>query len=125
MKHFPIVLLLVVTASLLMVWSCKKDDEQDAGVMQLSSCTVGSMQLNYPGNTTNVPYNEDITINFSASIDSISAINNLKIKKGSTETVYTISFKNDHKTVILSPLQNLEDNTEYILDITSSLRGQK
>jgi len=124
MKHFPVVFLLAVTSTFLL-WSCNKDEEKDAGVMQLSSCTIGSTQLNYPGNTTNVPYNEDITINFSTAIDSISALTNIKIKKGSTETAYTISFKNDHKTVILSPVMNLEDNTEYILEITSSLRGQK
>jgi len=124
MKHFPAVFLLAVSSTILL-WSCNKDDEKDAGVMQLSSCTIGSMQLNYPGNTTNIPYNEDITINFSAAIDSISAINNIKIKKSNSETAYLISFKNEHKTVILSPQQNLEDNTEYILEITSSLRGQK
>ena len=124
MKHFPAVFLLAVSSTILL-WSCNKDDEKDAGVMQLSSCTIGSMQLNYPGNTTNIPYNEDITINFSAAIDSISAINNIKIKKGSTETAYLVSLKNDQKTVILSPLQDLEDNTDYILEITSSLRGQK
>lgn len=124
MKHFPAVFLLAVLSTILL-WSCNKDDEKDAGVMQLSSCTIGSMQLNYPGNTTNIPYNEDITINFSAAIDSNSAINNIKIKKGSTETAYLATLKNDHKTVILSPIQNLEDNTEYILEITSSLRGQK
>jgi hypothetical protein len=124
MKHFPAVFLLAVSSTILL-WSCNKDDEKDAGVMQLSSCTIGSMQLNYPGNTTNIPYNEDITINFSAAIDSNSAINNIKIKKGSTETAYLVSLKNDQKTVILSPLQDLEDNTDYILEITSSLRGQK
>ena len=124
MKHFPAVFLLAVSSTILL-WSCNKDDEKDAGVMQLSSCTIGSMQLNYPGKTTNIPYNEDITINFSAAIDSNSAINNIKIKKGSTETAYLVSLKNDQKTVILSPLQDLEDNTDYILEITSSLRGQK
>jgi len=124
MKPFLAVFLLAVSSTILL-WSCNKDDEKNAGVMQLSSCTIGSMQLNYPGNTTNIPYNEDITINFSASIDSNSAINNIKIKKGSTETAYLVSFKNDYKTVILSPLQNLGDNTEYILEITPSLRGQK
>ena len=124
MKHFPAVFLLAVSSTILL-WSCNKDDEKDAGVMQLSSCTIGSMQLNYPGNTTNIPYNEDITINFSAAIDSISAINNIKIKKSNSETAYLISFKNEYKTVILSPIQDLEDNTEYVLEITSSLRGQK
>lgn len=124
MKHFPVVFLLAVS-SFSLFWSCNKDDEKNAGVMQLSSCTIGSIQLNYPGNTTNIPYNEDITINFSTAIDSNSAINNIKIKNGSTETAYLLSFKNDHTSVILSPLQNLEDNTEYILEITSSLRGQK
>ena len=124
MKRSAAILIFGFVAYIL-CYSCKEDNTENAGVMQLSSCTIGTVPLNYPGNTTDAPYNEDITINFSTAIDSISAIKNIKIKKGGTETAYLISFKNDHKTVILSLLQNLENNTEYILEITSSLRGQK
>ncbi len=117
-------ILIIGFAACILVYSCKEDNTENAGVMQLSSCTVGTVPLNYPGNTTDVPYNEDIIINFSAAIDSMSALNNIRIKKNTTEIDYQIHFTNESKTVVLSPTNQLEEVTGYTLDISSALRGK-
>ena len=124
MKKSAALFLFVVLATPLFI-SCKEDTPENAGVMQLASCFVGQVKLNYPGNTADVPYNKDITINFSAAVDSASAVNNIKIKKNSTEISFSVSFSNEHKAVVLKPTQPLEVVTSYTLDILSTLRGEK
>ncbi|MFZ4545984.1 MAG: glucoamylase family protein [Bacteroidales bacterium] len=122
MRYSPAITLIVATT--LMLLSCKKENNSNPGSMQLSSVYVGTTQLNYPGNTVDVPFDEVLTINFATAIDSISALNNIKIKKNSTEVKYGLSFTNSHRTVVLKPEQPLEEITDYILDISSSLYGE-
>jgi hypothetical protein len=122
MKHSIAITLIIATTLILL--SCKKENNSNPGSMQLSSCYIGTTILNYPGSTTDVPFDKDLIINFSAAIDSVSALNTIKIKKNTTEIKYGISFTNDHKTIVLKPEQALEEVTAYMLDIQSSLRGK-
>jgi len=123
-KNIAFVFLSALLASIL-IYSCNKDDPGNAGVMQLSSCNVGSVQLKYPEITTDVPYNENITISFSAAIDSLSAVNTIRLKKNGTETSYKATFTNEYKTLILKPTSQLDDKTEYVLEIPPTLKGKK
>ncbi len=122
MKHSIAITLVVATTLILL--SCNKENNSNPGSMQLSSCYIGTTLLNYPGSTSDVPFDKDLIINFSAAIDSISALNFIKIKNNTTEIKYGISFTNDHKTVVLKPEQELEEVTAYIFDLQSSLRGK-
>ncbi len=124
MKYFiGIAILSIVTSTLL--FSCKKEENVNAGVMQLSSVEIGSVQLNYPGTTANVPYNGDVVIKFSSGIDSISAINTIVLKKNTSPVSYSISFANENKTLLLKPSNSLDILSDYVLEISSSLKGLK
>lgn len=106
--------------------SCKEDNPVDTGIIQLASCTIGSVQLKYPDISTGIANDADAIISFSSAIDTISAKTNIILKRPDNTIVPVIySFAENNTSVIVNPADPLANLTDYKLSIASSLRGSQ
>jgi hypothetical protein len=106
--------------------SCKEDNPVDAGIIQLATCTIGSVQLKYPDISTGIENDADVIITFSSALDTNSAKTNIILKRPDNTIVpVTYSFTENNATVILNPADPLANLTDYKLSISSSLKGSQ
>jgi len=106
--------------------SCKEDNPVDAGIIQLATCTIGSVQLKYPDISTGIANDADVITTFTAAVDTNSAKTNIILKRMDNTVVQArFSFAENNTTVIINPLDPLANVTDYKLSITSSLKGSK
>ena len=122
-RHFiPALFIIMVT----LCTSCKKDNPVDAGIIQLASCTIGSVQLKYPDISTGLANDADVITTFSSAVDTNSAKTNIILKRTDNSVVpVRFSFTANNTTVIINPDDPLANLTDYKLSITSSLKGSK
>ena len=116
----------LIVALALSVVSCDKKDpgDGDTGYVQLIRSKVGTVYLDLQTTVTDIPIDKNIVVEFSNILDTSTVRKSILLKKnGSTETACTVSYMDENRTVVLTPLQNLEHYADYTLDITSSLKG--
>jgi hypothetical protein len=116
----------LIVALVLIVVSCDKNDpgDGDTGYVQLIRSKVGTVYLDLQTTVTDIPVDRNIVIEFSNILDTSTVRKSILLKKnGSTETACTVSYMDENRTVVLTPVQSLEHYTEYALDITSTLKG--
>jgi hypothetical protein len=121
-SFFPF--LVIFTLLLTLNWACKKDTTE-VGRIELNSCTVGTKTLSSSSVTTDVLYNEDFILKFSASIDSNSVKNNILLKDKDNLIVADIYFRfaDGYKTVIVKTFKDLNLSQSYTLVLTKSIKG--
>ena len=115
-------LLLVILPFLV---SCKKGPGVQIGTLELTSCTVGSISLQYSSEISNIPLNQNIIITFSAAVDTIQAKSSIYINNSSGVAVSGIyfAFTNKNTTVLVKHNQDLAKTSHYTLVVTSNLKG--
>jgi hypothetical protein len=109
---------------LLLTLSCKKDPVV-IGEIELSGCTVGSVQLMNSAVIPDVPINQNFILSFSEAVDSTLVKNNIYLKdksNGITPSVY-FAFADKYHTVIVKHNASLEKLQPYTLVVASSLKG--
>jgi hypothetical protein len=108
----------------LMGFSCKKESDKPKEKLQVLSCFVGDLQLQYAAEVTNISLNQDITINFSAPVDTAYAKLSIFVYDANNISFgIRFSFSSDSKTVYLKHSQNFTKLTSYRVSITDDLRG--
>lgn len=124
-KRFILPFLLALTFTI-SFHSCKKENNPSDQKLELSACYIGTVKLIFAAETTEVPINKDITLTFSAAVDSVRAVNNIILKdiSGAVVSGITYSFSNGGATVILKHSQNLQKLHQYILTVSSSMKGK-
>jgi hypothetical protein len=107
--------------------SCKKDngDEPEPGTLQLIRVRAGNTTLSHNQSTANIPVNSNFYIEFSSAVDTVSARENISlVNNESDQTVSTaISFTEENKTVMLTPISHLENSIAYKVSISPELKG--
>ena len=116
----------LIVALALIVVSCDKKDpgDDDTGYVQLIRSKVGTVYLDLQTTVPDIPVDKNIVIEFSNILDTSTVRKSILLKKnGSTEAACKVSYMDENRTVVLTPVQSLEHYTDYTLDITSSLKG--
>ncbi len=132
MKILPYLPLKVILQSILMVlislsmFSCKDEPEPEPERLEIQSCYIGDRQLQLAAEITDVPLNEDISITFSAVLDTMSAMQNIDVKDVNNSSFgIFFSFSADKKTVMLNHSQDFAKNMQYVLTIGQNLKGSQ
>ncbi len=123
-----ILALFIVGLAILYSSGCKKDkpgDEIDSGIMQILKAKTGTKNL-YPQDTAvDLAVDQDFLITFSVSLDTTTVLNNIEIRKDDNSVVdLRVSYQDDHRTVILSPVADLEFSSLYQIVISSKIKGE-
>jgi len=115
----------VLMAGMLIFVSCKKDPVVENKNLELLSCNVGGIQLQYAAENTNIPFNQDIKLMFSTAVDTEGAKKYIILtdNNGAMVSGISYSFADSDKTVVLKHSQNLSKSTKYIVKVTSSMKG--
>ena len=82
--------------------SCNKDPETTIGKLDLISCFVGNVQLQYGAEISEVPLNQDVIIKFSVAVDTNSARQNIRVTDENSVTFgVQFVFADDGKIFLL------------------------
>lgn len=111
-------------ASTFLIESCKKNPASEEK-LQLLSCHIGSIELQYAAEIPDAPLNQDITVEFSLPVNITSAQSGISIKdaSGSVVSGVHLGFDNNNKTVLVKH-PDFGKLTSYILVISSSVKGE-
>lgn len=109
----------------LLALSCDRNDPgPDPGNVQLIRARVGTVYLDLQTTVADIPVNRNVVVEFSNSLDTASARKSILLKKGGTTAVpAAVSFIDENRSVVLQPFSDLDYYSEYLLEISSSLRG--
>ncbi len=104
--------------------SCKPDNPDNHGTMQLVRVIAGGVTLNTDAVNQNVPADANILVEFTSALDtaSVRTAVALKSRAGSPVTC-TVTFSSDLAKATLDPLANLEYNATYDLTVGSGVKG--
>ena len=116
----------VALLSLITIFSCKKEKEEEPGKLEVTACSLGTIQLQVAAEVKDVPINQDAQITFSEAVDSISAKQNITIKNEENIVLSGLRyvFQNDAKTVIIRHA-DFGKLKSYTLNLDKALKGSK
>ena len=113
---------LVFVAAIFCLIACEKEDTHKP--LQLLRVFVGTTELDLAGAITEgVPVDRSINLIFGAPVDRTTAISAIALKTDQQAVHIDISFGSDGHTVIIYPEGVLANNTDYILSLSSALKG--
>lgn len=120
--YWSILLCLAVTA-------CKKQSNTDTTPVIPESFSFNSLNINgiYTGFTyTNINTKPVIKFSFSTAILHASIANSISFKSANGSTIsYNSSFENNDNTIVITPLQPLQNLTKYNVVVTTDLKSVK
>jgi hypothetical protein len=112
--------LLIFTASS----SCRKEsDDKPSGSLQLYSVKGGNIAFDLQGTTSQIPLTSSFELLFSAAVNPTSASDEVRIIKSGIAIATSVSLSENGRGVTLTPLNALEYSSDYIISISSKLRG--
>lgn len=118
---------LILLVFCLFALSCKKEngDAKDTGTLQLVRVRAGNSTLSHSQSVANIPVNSVFYIEFSSAIDSVSVLSSISIRENDIDQgiAVSISLSDEYKTIILEPVNALEYSTQYIIAVSSELKG--
>ncbi|MFA6403929.1 MAG: glucoamylase family protein [Salinivirgaceae bacterium] len=106
--------------------SCNDNDPNNpnAGTLQLSQVKANSIPLSSTENNTNILVTSEFTIEFNSPIDTNSAkLNIVLINQMNEPTLCLFKFEENNTTIRLQPLQDLNYQTTYTIQILSGIKG--
>lgn len=125
-KDHPAVWPILFSSLLFLIFmgACKKGPDKEKEQLEVLSCFVGAVQLQYAAEVTDVPLNQDIRINFSGAVDTMTAKQSISVNdENSTAFGLKFSFDDENKTVVLQHQQNFTKLKRYVLTIAPTLKG--
>jgi len=106
--------------------SCKKDDPVVPGKIELAGILVGNVELDLAGPNENVPVDSVITIFFRSQLDTVSAKSGIVLQESDNmQAGYEMIFIDNSITVKLILNEVLENQTSFILILSSSIKGSE
>jgi hypothetical protein len=119
-----VALLLIIIA--VMAVSCNKDNETPKGKLEISSCFIGSAQLQPAVEATNIPLDQDIKITFNEPVDTTYAKLSIFVNDENNISMgIRFVFTDDNKTVLLEHSQNFSVSKKYFITITEDMKGNQ
>jgi len=121
-KSFPLYFFIFLIGIL----SCKKDTSTNRNVeiIQLISVKIGTSTLNVNSTIKNVPYDQPIQFAFTSAVDTNSISKIITIQNSTATAIPYFYSQSDNSTALtLTPASILQYSTDYILAISSALRG--
>ncbi len=117
---FLVTLLLILSG-----YSCSKEPiQEDPGSLQLSSVSVGTVELSLTGENMGMATNQSIVIRFASPLDTSTVKASIQIHNEHAVPVpLNYSYVDDFKTVSLFPLNELSENSVYRVVISNQLKG--
>jgi Uncharacterized protein conserved in bacteria len=112
----------------IVILSCKKDNNinKNEGIIQLIGVNIGTSNLNINNTVKDVPNDQPIEFSFTSAVDTTSIKKVITLQSSIGNAVaYTYSTSGNPTALILTPIPALQYSTEYILKISSELRGIK
>ncbi len=115
--------------SLSFLWtvnSCKEDDPVDPGKIELAGIKVGNVELDLVNTNTDIPVDSVIFIMFRSQLDSVSAKSGILLQRSDNTTVgFKMTFIDNNITVKLILDEVLENQTSFILKLSSAIKGSE
>jgi hypothetical protein len=106
--------------------SCKEDNPVVPGKIELAGILVGNVELDLAGSNENVPVDSVITILFRSQLDTVSAKSGIVLQESdNTQPGYKMTFIENDITVKLILDEALEDQTSFVLILSSSIKGSE
>jgi hypothetical protein len=106
--------------------SCSKNPESTTEKLELNSCFIGNIQLQFGAEISEVPLNKDIVLNFLTAVDTNSARQNIKVTDENNATFgVQFVFIDGAKTIQLKHSQNFTKLKSYTITIANALKGSK
>jgi hypothetical protein len=104
--------------------SCKEEPKPVNEKLEVISCYVGDVRLQYAAEISNVPLNQDIKITFSDAVDTLTAKQSISVKD-ENDVSFSIRFyfEDDDKKVVLKHQQNFSKLKRYVITIENNLKG--
>lgn len=118
--RFSLILFIVLT-----FLSCKKEKtEPIPDILQIASVKIGTVYLDYSKIIENNPIDKNILITFNSPTDTSTVKENVFLKSESGNLLLVnIQYSDENKTIVLTPIQSLENNSIYKLEILTGLKG--
>jgi hypothetical protein len=117
--------LLLIAAILVALSSCKKQSGgTSAGILQLSSVKVGTVNIDLQGTSQDVPADSLITLSFNGQVDASTINSGVQLDLNyQTPVPFQATLSANRSSIILKLDQPLDYMTTYRITITSSLKG--
>jgi hypothetical protein len=103
--------------------SCKKDQNNPSGTIQLAAIRISTNNLNLQGSNPGMPVDQPLIITFNNKIDTSSAKTAIILSLEKAIVPSTYSFSQDLKSITLTPLFPLINSTKYFINISDKLTG--
>jgi hypothetical protein len=110
----------------IVILSCRKDinTNKNEGIIQLIGVKIGTSNLNISNTVKDVPNDQPVQFSFASAVDTTSIKKVITLQNSIGNTVdYTYSPAVNSTSLILIPIPALQYSTEYIVKISSALRG--
>lgn len=125
-SYHPIHLISLVILSFSLIF-CEKNAVSNDPIdkLQLLSVKANDITLNAQNTVPNIAANASFSVRFSSAIDTITAKEAITLKKIDTDTQELLNFNFDAlvSTISVIPVESLENQAVYILDIASTIKG--
>lgn len=115
--------ILRILTFLLLVLQCACKDDPETRSLILMSAHMGPVALVQNSVVNNVPPDQGIVLQFSSPVSTHTAETSVILKQNGAVIALTFSFADQGKSMTIQPTADLLANTEYMLTITSQLRG--
>jgi len=123
-----ILIILSLAIALLSTTGCNKDkpDEgNDPGIIQILKAKSGTVNLSASEKTSGLDINQDFLITFNSSLDTNTVKINVVIRGDDNSLVNCqYSYEDDLRTIVLSPLADLDFSSDYSLAISANIKGK-
>jgi hypothetical protein len=106
--------------------SCKEDDPLDPGKIELAGIKVGNVEMDLTNANENIPVDSVITLFFRSQLDTVSAKSSIVLQESDNTSVsFKMSFMDNNITVKLILDEVLENQTSFVLKLSSALKGSE
>ncbi len=123
-----ILFILSLAIALLSTVGCNKDkpDEgNDPGIIQILKVKNGTVNLSALEKTSGLDVNQSFLITFNSSLDTNTVKMNVAIRTDDNSLVNCqYSYEDDLRTIVLSPLADLDFSSDYSLAISANIKGK-
>ncbi len=120
----PLLFLLLIS----LISGCEKNDNNGPGadkLLQITSAKIGTIDISSTNTTEGVPVGKPIVLSFSQPLDTATVEDNITmLNPDSSQHGFTSHFMEDHSTISIRPVPDLEHSATYSLMLEKGLKSQ-